>query len=112
MGRRPGRALAAVVLAVAPFPATVGVAAASGAPEASLARVPSGGCSRPYEDARVRCLVDATGAPEAWRVPAGVSFLSVDAWGGQGAAARAADEPGASGGRGGGLSRRPRRARR
>ena len=31
--------------------------------------VPSGGCSRPDDDLRVRCLFDATGEPEHWVVP-------------------------------------------
>jgi hypothetical protein len=67
--------------------------------------MPSGGCSRPYGDLRVRCLFDAIGAPQAWAVPAGVSFVVVDAWGAAGAApAVESGAAGVMGGRGAGVS--------
>ena len=66
--------------------------------------VPSGGCSRPFDDARVRCLFHVHGDPERWVVPAGVGFLVIDAWGGQGSPIRPSHGTGVAGGTGGGVS--------
>jgi hypothetical protein len=66
---------------------------------------PSGGCSRPDDDLRVRCLFDATGGPEHWVVPRDVSFVHIDAWGaGGGVPAVGFAQARSSGGRGAGIS--------
>jgi hypothetical protein len=98
MYHRLARALATMLLAAGWLPATT-----SPAPN-GVAVVPSGGCSRPFDDARVRCLFHVTGDPERWVVPDGVGFLAIDAWGAQGAPVEPSWGSGVPGGTGGGVS--------
>jgi Glycine rich protein len=100
MGRRLAGALGASLVAAAWSVSTA--PAASATPTSS--GLPSGGCSRPFDDARVRCLFDATGGLESWVVPTDVSFLRVDAWGAQGGSILRPDGMGVAGGRGSGVS--------
>lgn len=100
-----GATLAGSAAAAAAAPdSVVGCARRCSAPAAPAA-VPSGGCSRPDDDLRVRCLFDATGEPEHWVVPPDVSFVHIDAWGaGGGVPAVGFPQARSTGGRGAGIS--------
>ena len=100
MGRWLAGALGASLVAAA---WSVSTAPAASATPTSTG-LPSGGCSRPFDDARVRCLFDATGEPESWVVPTDVSFLRVHAWGAQGGSISRPNGMGVAGGAGGGVS--------
>ena len=98
MYHRLARVLATTLLAAGWLPTTTPPA------RTGVVVVPSGGCSRPFDDARVRCLFHVDGDPERWVVPAGVGFLVIDAWGGEGSPIQPPHGTGIPGGTGGGVS--------
>jgi len=98
MHHRPARALATMLLAAGWLPTTTSPT------RNEVVVVPSGGCSRPFDDARVRCLFHVAGDPEKWVVPSGVGFMVIDVWGAEGEAIQRSDGAGVAGGAGGGVS--------